>query len=117
MVLLAHNERPYLEAVVSGWIDHLAGLGREYEVVLVDDGRSDGTGELAQGLAGEAWFQAFARSVPENLPYLNREQDLGVEGLRRAKESWHPAFLVEKYTARVRKQAVARAREPVGQSG
>jgi hypothetical protein len=55
-------------------------------------------------------LQAFAQSVPETFPYLNREQDLGVEGLRRAKESWHPAFLVEKYTLRVRKPATARPR-------
>jgi hypothetical protein len=57
-------------------------------------------------------LQAFAQSVPDGFAYLNREQDLGVEGLRRAKESWHPAFLVEKYTLRVRRPAVTRSREP-----
>jgi hypothetical protein len=31
--------------------------------------------------------------------------------LRRAKESWHPAQLVEKYTMRVRKKAEERPRE------
>jgi hypothetical protein len=58
-------------------------------------------------------LQAFARSVPEDFTFLNREQDLGVEGLRRAKEGWHPAFLVDKYTVRIRKQPRARPREPV----
>jgi hypothetical protein len=57
-------------------------------------------------------LQVFAQSIPENFPFLNREQDLGVEGLRRAKESWHPALLVEKYTVRVRRQMVARPCEP-----
>jgi hypothetical protein len=52
-------------------------------------------------------LQAFARSIPDGFPFLNREQDLGLEGLRQAKESWHPAHLLEKYTIRVRKQAVA----------
>jgi hypothetical protein len=56
-------------------------------------------------------LQAFAQSIPEGFPHLNREQDLGIEGLRRAKESWHPAFLVEKYTLRVRKPAATRSRE------
>jgi hypothetical protein len=46
-------------------------------------------------------LRAFARSLPEDVPFLNREQDLGVEGLRRAKQSWHPALMVEKYTLKV----------------
>jgi hypothetical protein len=65
-------------------------------------------------------LRAFAQAIPDDFVWLNREQDLGVEGLRRAKESWHPAFLVEKYTLRVRRQAVSReprTSEPVGAQG
>ncbi len=35
----------------------------------------------------------------QNFEYVNREEDMGLEGLRRAKESYHPAFLVKKYVA------------------
>jgi hypothetical protein len=35
-------------------------------------------------------------------PFVNREQDLGVPGLRRSKESYNPHHMVEKYEVRAR---------------
>ena len=46
-------------------------------------------------------LHAFAKSIPDSFTFLNREQDLGIEGIRKAKESWHPAFLERKYTLRM----------------
>jgi len=37
----------------------------------------------------------FARSLPQNIVYINREQDLGDEGLRQAKMTYRPARFVK----------------------
>ncbi len=44
--------------------------------------------------------QEFARSAAADFEWINREQDLDVPGLRRAKESYFPDHLVRKYRAR-----------------
>jgi len=48
-----------------------------------------------QGL-GQLINQRFAEHNLAGFTFINREQDLGIPGLRRAKESYHPDHLVEK---------------------
>ena len=44
-------------------------------------------------------FARWVRAKHPNVRYLNREDDMGVEGLRKAKESYYPDRMVEKYAA------------------
>ncbi|MDQ1281034.1 MAG: uncharacterized protein QG670_2298 [Thermoproteota archaeon] len=41
--------------------------------------------------------QRFCLNALQDFKYVNREQDLGIPGLRQAKMSYHPNFFIEKY--------------------
>ena len=39
---------------------------------------------------------SFARTLPERITVLNREEDLGIAGLRKAKQDWQPIGMLQK---------------------
>jgi glycosyltransferase involved in cell wall biosynthesis len=64
----AYNERECLEAVVRNAREVLARLVGSYEVLIVDDGSTDGTSALADALCAR-WPEVRVVHHPENLSF------------------------------------------------
>lgn len=51
-----------------------------------------------------ALAQQLAISLPETVKFLNREEDLGIAGLRKAKQDWYPSGVVRKTYLKLEKE-------------
>ena len=50
-------------------------------------------------------FASYIRQKHPEITYLDREEDMGIEGLRRAKRSYYPHHMIEKFYARLKEKA------------
>jgi uncharacterized protein len=48
--------------------------------------------------------QEFCQNTWQGVKYINREEDMGIEGLKKAKESYYPVMLIEKFDVRLKGQ-------------
>jgi hypothetical protein len=112
------NEVPGLEAentAIKTTFDHYEHLGVFGGVIYVD-GKIEGftiaeplTTDVAvihfekanPGIEGlyQVINQWFCQKALTKFKFVNREQDLGIPGLRKAKESYYPHHMVEKHIA------------------
>ena len=76
-----------IEAVTLG-----EALNKETFVVHIEKANSDYIGSY------QVINQMFCSAEAVNYKYVNREQDLGIPGLRNSKESYHPHKMIKKYT-------------------
>ena len=85
-IVIVHNDEPLAFTMASR-------LSNDTFDVHFEKARADVNG------AYTAINYEFARYLSDKYPdvkYLNREEDMGIEGLRRAKESYKPHHMVEK---------------------
>lgn len=80
----------YIKGTIVGYAAGVS-LNDECMDEVIEKGRKDITG-IYQLLCNE-----FALLCCKGYKYINREEDLGVEGLRRAKTSYQPLFMLKKY--------------------
>lgn len=50
-----------------------------------------------------ALASAFEKALPEEFKQINREEDLGLAGLRKAKEDWSPSTMIRKTLMRIQR--------------
>ena len=93
----------YFELGFSGGLIRVGG-----EIVAMSAGEKRGESfvvhiEKALDMRGAypAINREFARNVCAGSYLINREEDMGIEGLAKAKQSYHPAFMLRKYAVTI----------------
>ena len=50
----------------------------------------------------QAICSEFCKALPDSVLYVNREEDMGIENLRHAKQALRPVMMAEKYIAYIK---------------
>src|SRR5215472_4202281 len=66
VVVPAYNESARLPATLLRLRDYLDAAGEPYQVIVVDDGSSDGTAEVADAMRPD-WPQLCVQRLPQNM--------------------------------------------------
>lgn len=73
-------------------------IGSQINEEICDIHFEKSIGDFAYNGGYAAINQFHVRGL-SNYVYVNREEDIGIEGLRKAKESYHPKIMLKKYSA------------------
>ena len=102
MLALTHREALGLEGVTLSWQGELLGfsLGAPLTDAVFDVHFERARSEI-QGAypAVNRSFAQYVRQTHPQIQYLNREDDMGVPGLRRSKLSYYPDHLLVNFCA------------------
>ena len=107
------NKNPYEKGAMESYFENYFSFNQRGGAILIGgevcamsfgQRLTDDTALIQIELADENYrgaYQAINKLFCENewkeCMYINREEDMGIEGLRHAKMSYNPAFYVEKY--------------------
>jgi len=83
LILPCYNEKDNLKPVVESAFKILKEIAREFEIIIVDDGSTDGTGVLAEELVN-TYPQVRLVQHPKNLGYGSALRS----GFKKAKYRW-----------------------------
>jgi hypothetical protein len=70
VVMPVYNEAACIKQVLTSWTSTLTQLGIRFRVVVIDDGSTDGTGEILQSLGGEPWINVITQENAGHGPAL-----------------------------------------------